>query len=331
MKVLYVYRNIKMGFSIDNVFRPIETKMKDYCEVNSIMFDNEYYTIKSLIRNIRTIKKYLKKEPDTILHITGTEHYLLPFLKKYKTVVTVHDLGFYTSHKKTLKLFLKKFPLWIASLTCAKKITFISEKSKKEAEELINISQNDVYVVQNPVSTEFSPRTKPNFINEKPVFLQIGTGENKNLERVAEALEGISCRLRIIGPLSAHQIKIMKKYSIDFSQVQNIAFNQIVEEYRSVDAVIFASLHEGFGMPIIEGQASGKAVLTSNLSPMIEIAGGSCPLCDPFDVQSIKNGINELICNHKKYEELGIRNAERFSVDIIAKEYLKIYESFNNK
>ena len=94
------------------------------------------------------------------------------------------------------------------------------------------------------------------------------------------------------------------------------------------DAVIFASLHEGFGMPIIEGQASGKSVLTSAISPMKEIANGSCPLCNPFDVSSIKTGVYELIKNHVTYERLGLSNAQRFTPSIIAREYLKVYESF---
>lgn len=328
MKVLYVFRNIKMGFSIDNVFRPIESEMKKYCEVDSIMFENDRYTVKSLVHNIWLIRNYLKKEPETIVHITGTEHYLLPFLKKYNTVVTVHDLGFYTAHKKTLKLYLKKFPLWIASLVCAKKITFISEKSKKEAQSLIDITKNDVYVICNPVSKEFVPTGKENFLNEKPIFLQIGTGENKNLERVAEALKDIPCRLRIVGPLNNKQEDLLKRCGIDYTQVQSIPFSQIIKEYQKADAVIFASLHEGFGMPIIEGQASGKAVLTSDVSPMREIANGSCPLCNPLDINSIKNAVEELIKNHVVYEIAGSENVKQYSVENIAKEYYNVYKSF---
>ena len=328
MKVLYVYRNIKMGFSIDNVFRPIEAEMKKHCDVDSIMFENDRYTVKALVNNIKRIRAYLKKEPDTIVHITGTEHYLLPFLRKYKTVVTVHDLGFYTAHKKTLKLYLKKFPLWIASLVYAKKITFISEKSSREAEKLVDISHNDVYVIYNPVNNAFVPNLAENFTSDKPTFLQIGTGENKNLERVVEALEDIPCNLRIIGRLSEKQKLFLKHHNIAYSQVEDIPFEQIVKEYQMADAVIFASLHEGFGMPIIEGQASGKSVLTSAISPMKEIANGSCPLCNPFDVSSIKTGVYELIKNHVTYERLGLSNAQRFTPSIIAREYLKVYESF---
>ena len=61
MKVLYVYRNIKMGFSIDNVFRPIEAEMKKHCDVDSIMFENDRYTVKALVNNIKRIRAYLKK------------------------------------------------------------------------------------------------------------------------------------------------------------------------------------------------------------------------------------------------------------------------------
>ena len=79
-------------------------------------------------------------------------------------------------------------------------------------------------------------------------------------------------------------------------------------------------------MPIIEGQALGKAVVTSNISPMKEIANDTCVLVDPFSVDSIKNGIIEAINNHSKYEELGKINVKRFSLDRKVEEYYNLYK-----
>lgn len=324
MKVVYIYRSIEMGFSIDNVFRPIENKMKDFCSVDSITFENTNYTWKSMLKNIIQVKSYLKKNPDVIIHITGTENYLLPFLSKYKTVVTVHDFGFFTAHKKTLRLLIK-YPLWIASIKFADIVTFISEKSREEALELVKIDLKKTDIVMNPVNSNYYPLEDYKFNENCPKILMVGTKENKNIVRTIKALAGINCELRIIGPLLLSQKELLKEYKINYTQVQNISNEQIIKEYQMCDIVTFASEHEGFGMPIIEGQAAGKTVVTSNISPMKDIANGSCPLVDPFNVKSIREGIIEAIVNHDKYEELGKKNIKLYSVDKIAKKYFNIY------
>lgn len=324
MKVLYIYRALGMGYSIDNVFRPIEQEMKKYCNVDCMTFDEPNYKLFSLFQNIKRVKTYMKNNPDVIIHITGTEHYLLPFLRKYKTVVTVHDLGFYLRRKKTPKLAMKKL-LWINSLKYADIVTFISDKSLEESNNLVKFAPGQTRVVLNPVNSLFKPREEFQFNNEQPTLLQIGTKENKNLPRVISAIDGLSCKLRIIGSLSDEYKWLLEQHNITYSQDKDISNDQMVEEYQMCDIVIFASEYEGFGMPIIEGQAAGKAVVTSNVSPMKEIAAGSCSLVDPTDVKSIRTGILEAIFNHKKYESLGALNVKKYTVENKAKEYFKIY------
>lgn len=325
MKILFIYRCPKMGFSIGNVFKPIEENISKKCECDNITFTKANYRPLTLIENIMCVRKYMRKNPNTIIHITGTENYLLPFIKRYKTVVTVHDLGFYTESKKTLRSYLK-YILWIKSLNLADKVTFISRKSFDEAEKLVNFNKNQTCVIMNPVSDRFVTSSNKKFNHVKPRILHIGTKSNKNLERTIEAIKNISCHLRIIGRLNNEQKELLKKYNIDFSQDQDISNSQIIEEYKSCDIVCFASIYEGFGMPIIEGQAIGKVVVTSNISPMNEIANGSCPLVNPFDVKSIEKGILDAIKNHEKYKKLGKINAKRFSLESKSKEYFNLYK-----
>ena len=125
-----------MGFSVGKVFKPIELEMNKNCEVDSIELPCSNYAIKSLIANIKYVKKQIKTKHYDIIHITGTEHYLLPFLQKEKTVMTVHDLGFYTNNKKGIRSWIK-YLLWIRTLPLARYVTFISNKSKAEAENFI--------------------------------------------------------------------------------------------------------------------------------------------------------------------------------------------------
>ena len=93
------------------VFKPIEEEMGKYNNVDSIELPCSDYSLKSLWYNIKAARNAVKKEKYDIVHITGSEHYLLPFLRKYNTVVTVHDLGFYTNKKLGLRT-IPKYLFW---------------------------------------------------------------------------------------------------------------------------------------------------------------------------------------------------------------------------
>jgi glycosyltransferase involved in cell wall biosynthesis len=99
--------------------------------------------------------------------------------------------------------------------------------------------------------------------------------------------------------------------------------------YSNADIVLFPSLYEGFGLPVIEGFKAGRAVITSNISPMKDVAKGAACLVDPKDIASIHEGVKLVINNRVYREELIEKAAEvvtSFSPEIIAERYLDIYE-----
>ena len=148
-----------MGFSIGKVFKPIVEEMRQYGHVDCIELPCSDYSLKSLWYNIKAARNAVKKEKYDIVHITGSEHYLLPFLRKYNTVVTVHDLGFYTNNKLGLRT-IPKFLFWIRTLPLANYVTFISGKSEREALKLVNLKPNHYGVIANPVNSEYVPSPK---------------------------------------------------------------------------------------------------------------------------------------------------------------------------
>ena len=324
MKILYIYRNHKMGFSIGKVFKPIEEEMKKYADVDSIELPCANYSPRSMWNNVNAAIEQVRNQHYDIVHITGAEHYLLPFLRKEKTVVTVHDLGFFTNHKFGLRA-IKKYFLWIRTLPLANYVTFISDKSEREALKFIKLDGKHS-IVLNPVGSEFVPY--PKVINtECPVILHIGTKENKNLESTAIALKGFPCKMRIVGNLTEGQKLVLKLYGINYEQVSNLTDEEILQEYVDCDYVNFPSLYEGFGMPIIEGQAIGRPVLTSNLSPMKEVANGAAVIVEPTQPEDIRRGYEEMKVQAEKIVKLGYENVKRFSLDKITRQYYVVYQS----
>ena len=130
--------------------------------------------------------------------------------------------------------------------------------------------------------------------------------------------------MRIVGKLSTEDLKSLHDNDIEYSCCSNISDEELLEEYRCCDIVNFPSLYEGFGMPIIEGQATGRVVVTSNISPMKEVAGGASVLVNPHDVLSIRKGYLEAINNGDKYIEKGLKNVKRFTVSSISSQYFNL-------
>jgi glycosyltransferase involved in cell wall biosynthesis len=107
----------------------------------------------------------------------------------------------------------------------------------------------------------------------------------------------------------------------------------VLRAYAECDLVVFASTYEGFGMPIIEANAIGRVVVTSNCRPMCDVAGSAACLVDPYDPLSIREGVCRVI-THAEYRDAliqrGYDNVARFRAAEIAVQYADIYRGVLN-
>lgn len=324
MNINYYYRNSQAGFSIRAVFQTIVNEIKKNNIIIETYLPSPYAQIKDIIKNGLYAKKQQKK--NYINHITGEVHYLLYFLNPKKTIVTVHDIMYY-SYLNGIKKKIWKI-LYIHSLKRAAYITFISEFAKKQVLNEIHLPSEKISIIPNPVDASFTYIPKE-FNATKPRILHIGTLERKNLTRTIQALKGIPCHLRIIGTINDNIIKLLREYEIEYSNSWNLTHEQIVQEYQQADIINFPSLYEGFGMPIIEGQASGRIVITSNISPMKEIAGNGGVLVDPLDITSIHNAYQKVIEDPQLRENIiqkGFNNIQLYRINNIQNQYINIYK-----
>jgi glycosyltransferase involved in cell wall biosynthesis len=138
--------------------------------------------------------------------------------------------------------------------------------------------------------------------------------------------------LVIVGPLSAAILSDLRENDIQYENFVGVDHAFMMGLYRDVDIISFPSIYEGFGMPILEGQAMGRPVLTSNLDPMRSVAGqGGALLVNPESVDAIREGFQALIGNGILRDRLvtaGMNNCRQYTLERIVSRYRALYSSF---
>jgi glycosyltransferase involved in cell wall biosynthesis len=220
--------------------------------------------------------------------------------------------------------------LWYSlPLRWAPHVTVISEETRRQLEDYFPAVAGKIEVIPNCVDRAFKQnyRIARTGIGELQV-LQVGTGGNKNLERVAAAASGLPLRLRIIGPLSDRQRSLLASLDLNWTSAQQLSEEAVVKEYRDSDLLVFTSTYEGFGLPIVEAQAIGLPVITSNMAPMTEVGGDAALFVDPYDEKKIRVALEQILRSPdlaQRLSDQGRCNAERFDTKIVADRYANVY------
>ncbi len=259
-------------------------------------------------------------------HVTGDVNYVALALPRRNTVLTVLDC-------QVLQR-LVGWRRWILSTLWFKwpcrhvqVITVISQATKDALIAETGICEHKVRVIPVAVSDAFVESPRP-FNAHCPTILQLGTKANKNLPRLIAALEGIECRLHIIGPLDQRLRDLLDRHAIEYRNSTGLDDQQIVDAYVDCDLVTLVSTCEGFGMPIVEAQAVLRPVVTSNCSSMPEVAGHGACFVDPLDIDSIRHGVLRVIQDAHYREQIiaaGRENRRRFRAETIAKQFDDLY------
>jgi len=240
-----------------------------------------------------------------------------PPVKKAIKVTTIHDLAvlrypetfpqkIVSVHKRKLEWVKKEVKLIIA----------VSESTKKDIVELLGINPEKIRVIYEAVGEEFKPQNK-NKIDEVKrkygisgdYFLAFSGPQRKNLARIKESCRGFN--LFVIG----------QPY---------VEYQDLPALYSGALGLVYASLYEGFGLPILEAMACGCPVVTSNISSMPEVAGRAAVLVDPLSVEDIKRGIKKMIKEKQKLVKLGFKRVGDFSWQKTARQTLDVYKEAKN-
>jgi len=206
-----------------------------------------------------------------------------PFAPDIPVVVTVHDLavlrepGWFNRWTRTYSRFAVPRVVRAASRLIA-----VSEFTKRELVDLLGVEEAKIRVVPNAVDDVFTPegpRADGDYV------LAVGTLEpRKNLPRIAAAVDG---ELRVVGARGWGGVDPPR----DVTWLGEVSDEELARLYRGARCLVYASLYEGFGLPVAEALACGCAVVTTAGSAMAEVAGDDAVYVDPEDVASIRSGI----------------------------------------
>jgi len=324
ISVVYFFRKpFTDYFSIEELFGFIQKGLP-----KNIEYSNYYLKLASKGFKNRFLSCFeVIGKQGQINHITGDVHFIAFLMKKSRAVLTIHDLEVLKRlsgmARKIIKLFWFTLPA-----KRVRYITVISEFTKQELLKEIKINPEKVVVIHDCIAPSINYFPKE-FNSLKPNILHIGTAHNKNLERLIEAIDGLPVKLTILGHIRDHQKELLKKHNIEFENYFNLPFSGVIERYQKADLVSFCSLYEGFGLPIIEANATGRPVITSSRTSMPEVAGDAALLVNPESVTEIRDAILKIIEDESLRNDLidkGLKNVKRFSPEFIGQQFANLYE-----
>jgi glycosyltransferase involved in cell wall biosynthesis len=228
-----------------------------------------------------------------------------PARSRIPTVVTVHDLA--------ILRYPDAFPRWHRLygsaglrrvLHSADAVVAVSEFTKDEVVALADIPHERMRVVPNGVDEVFKPSGPT---AEGSYVLAVATLEpRKNLGRAVEAAQMAGVELRVVGARGWGGVEVP-------GWVGEIPDAELAALYRGARCVLYPSLYEGFGLPVLEAMACGTPVVTSRGTALEEVAGAAAVLADPLDVTSIAAAIAEAESRRDQLVPLGLARAAEFT------------------
>lgn len=330
LNITFFMRSDKSGISIGRAFRPLIKEIGKSCDTQTYYMPSANYNISGIIQCLWFTFKHRNKKG--INHVTGGCHFIILALLGCKTVLTIHDLGFYTSPNSRGNWLKRKFLYYLQiylPIKYATKVVAISEKTKQEIYDTIPF-RREIDILRHHSIDEFVYTFKQMDKNNIQI-LHLGTNMHKNLETTLKAVAKLkNVKLTVIQPMSTMQISLADLLGVDYVNRWNLPDSEVIKEYQNTDIVCFPTLHEGLGAITIEAQSVGRPVITTNREPMSSVSGGAAYLLnDPTDEDELVVAIRKIVDDddyRKSIIDRGRENANLYTVANCAKDHINYYE-----
>ncbi len=273
------------------------------------------------------------------------------------SVVTIHDLIFERYPKQynpiDVSIYRKKFR---HACEHANHIIAISQQTKQDVMEYYKIPEAKISVCYQSCNPHYTQRVSENekekvrkqYQLPDSFYLYVGSIiERKNLLLICKALDQLkhSIPLVVIGSGTGHYIKEIKKYiagnnltnqviflSEHAAAIESASFKNAADFpaiYQMAVALIYPSIFEGFGIPVLEAMCSGTPVITSNISCMPETGGDAAFYIDPFSEEAMAHAMQEISTNAPRRDDMiqkGMLHAAKFSPELCANAVMNVYQ-----
>jgi glycosyltransferase involved in cell wall biosynthesis len=247
-----------------------------------------------------------------------------PVRSRVPLVVTFHDLAV-LRHPETFNSWTREYSRRVLPRVAraATRLIAVSEFTKLELLELLDVSEDKVRVIPNAVGEPF---TKNGEAAEGDYVLAVSTLEpRKNLPRLVEGyrragLNGVP--LLVAGAAGWGAVRVEGD---GVRLLGEVGDDELARLYRGARCVAYVSLYEGFGLPVLEAMACGAPVVAARTGALEEVSGGAAVLVDPLDANAIAAGLNEAIDRGDDLRRRGLERAGAFAWRDVARRTVAVY------
>lgn len=278
----------------------------------------------------------------------ATDH-LVPRLHGVPVLATVMDaIPLSHPHWVNQRFRILGARLWRHSVHWADHVVTISEYSKQQIVQYFGLKEESVSIVHLGVAEryfeQFDAGVRSHVLEKyklpQKFYLFVGTLQpRKNVERLLQAHASLPADHRESFPLVIvgrpgwgcnALIEELKKMEAKgrIYWLKYLPNSEVMALMQSAQAMVFPSLCEGFGLPVVEAFASGLPVVTSNTTALPEVAGDAALLVDPLDVEAIADGMRTVVedsCLAQSMRERGFARAKQLSWSSCASGTLSLY------
>lgn len=295
-------------------------------------FKTKFLPISPEVANLLWNKLHFLKIERLIgeVDVLHTSDWSEPPSDAYK-VTTIHDLSPLLfpkqTHPKIVSVHKRKL-YWVKKET--QRVIVPSEASKADALSL-GINESKIRVIPEAASSIFKRKgnreielLKHKYNIKGDYLLAVGATWRKNTKRILEAFTKMK-KENLVLVVIGRQLKTFESHEgVIFTS--HVRREELPIFYSGAKALVYPSLHEGFGLPILEAFACGAPVVTSNISSMKEVAGGAAALVEPTNIDSLVEGIEKVLSKREYYIQKGTERVKQFSWNRAARETLAVYQ-----
>lgn len=263
-----------------------------------------------------------------------------PVITRVPVVNTIHDLSYYSPHAY-FSLNARTYKRALTRLTVKKsaRIVVVSKFTRNELVQRFGLDEAKIPVIYNGVGPFPPGEAAPTW---PPYVLHVGTlEERKNLRTLIEgyalmrAQTNYPHRLLLAGKRGNHfqAIKdavLTSPCAKDIEVLGYVNREKTVELYRGADVLVLPSLHEGFGLPVVEAMALGTPVICSRAASIPEVGGDAAEYFDPLSAEDLASTLGRVLGSSNLRAEMtrkGLDRAKQFSWDECARRYYEVYRS----